>query len=93
MPSLLDRAGWHTTPELKMPENITLLFLPAQAPEPNPRENIWQHPRQTYLSNRGFASYDAILDAACEAWNRLLNSPGKITSIGLRDWAQTGQSQ
>ncbi len=28
---ILDRAGWHTTPKLKLPENITLLPLPARA--------------------------------------------------------------
>ena len=50
----LDRAGWHTTAELKIPKNITLLFLPSRAPELNPVENLWQFLRQTYLSNRVF---------------------------------------
>ncbi len=44
---LLDRAGWHTTGELKVPNNITLLFLPSRAPELNPVENLWQFLRQT----------------------------------------------
>jgi hypothetical protein len=90
---LLDRAGWHTTPELELPTNITLLFLPSRAPELNPTENTWQFLRQTYLSNRVFETYDAILDAACDAWNRLIASPSRITSIGSRQWALTGQSQ
>src|SRR5215212_2032994 len=30
---LLDRAGWHTTPTLAVPKNITLLLLPSRAPE------------------------------------------------------------
>ncbi len=25
---LLDRAGWHTTPALKIPKNITMILLP-----------------------------------------------------------------
>jgi hypothetical protein len=29
---LADRAGWHTTGELKIPKNISLLFLPSRAP-------------------------------------------------------------
>jgi len=90
---LLDRAGWHTTPALTVPDNITLLLLPPRAPELNPVENIWQYLRQTFLSNRVFATYDAILDAACEAWNRLIATPDRITSIGHRQWAQTGQTQ
>jgi hypothetical protein len=88
---LLDQAGWHTTPNLRMPENITLLSLPPRSPELNPAESLWQFLRQTFLSNRVFDTYDAILDAACEAWNAALNTPWRIMSIGLRDWARTGQ--
>lgn len=51
---LMDRAGWHTTGELILPDNISLRFLPSRAPELNPVENIWQFLRQTYLSNRVF---------------------------------------
>ena len=87
---VLDRAAWHTTPQLKLPKNLTLMPLPSRAPELNPTENIWQYLRQTWLSNRIFPTYDDIIDAACEAWNRLLNNPAKITSIGRRGWAQTG---
>jgi hypothetical protein len=90
---LFDRAAWHTTPALQLPPNLTPLLLPAKAPELNPAENVWQYLRQTWLSNRVFASYDEILDAACEAWNRLLDNPARITSIGHRAWAQTGQPQ
>ena len=89
---LLDRAGWHMTAKLKVPKNITLLFLPSRAPELNPVENLWQHLRQTYLSNRVFETYQDILDAACEAWNSIIDQPWKIMSIGLRQWAHNGQS-
>jgi hypothetical protein len=47
---LLDRAAWHTTSKLDMPENITPIFLPSRAPEHNPVENVWQHLRQNWLS-------------------------------------------
>lgn len=89
---VLDRAGWHTTPALKVPDNISLLFLPSRAPELNPAENVWQYLRQTHLSNRVFPTYDDILDAACDAWNRLLDRPSKIISIGTREWAYNGQT-
>jgi DDE superfamily endonuclease len=67
---LLDRAGWHTTTKLRMPKNITPIFLPSRAPELNPVGNIWQYLRGNWLSNRVFDTYDAIIDAACEAWRR-----------------------
>ncbi len=36
---ILDRAGWHTTPNLVMPTNITPILLPSRSPELNPVEN------------------------------------------------------
>ena len=86
-----DRAGWHTTGKLRAPKNITLILLPRRSPELNPVENIWQYLRANWLSNRVFENYSDIVDAACEAWNRLIDSPNVITSIGTREWAHTGQ--
>lgn len=84
---LVDQAGWHMTPKLHVPGNITIMALPARAPELNPVENVWQFLRDNYLSNRVFASYDAIVDICCSAWNRLIKQPWRIMSIGLRNWA------
>src|SRR5271166_1543938 len=88
---LLDRAGWHTTGKLDLPDNITPIFLPSRAPELNPVENVWQYLRQNWLSNTGFENYDAIIDAACAAWRKLIAQPETITSIGMRAWAHVGQ--
>jgi len=90
---LLDRAGWHTTGNLDVPENITPIFLPYRAPELNPVENVWQYLRSNWLSNRVFDNYDAIIDAACEAWINLVASPETISSIGMRKWAHLGVDQ
>ena len=84
---LLDQAGWHTARALAVPDNVTLIPLPPHAPELNPVENIWQFLRDNWLSNRVFASYDDIADHCCNAWNRLVEQPWKIMSIGLHDWA------
>ena len=88
---LMDRAGWPTTARLAVPDNLTIILLPSRSPELNPVENIWQYLRQNWLSNRVFEDYDAIIDAGCEAWNRLIAEPQNIRSIGMRDWAHTGQ--
>ena len=83
---LLDQAGWHLSTRLVVPANITLLPLPAKAPELNPVENVWQFLRENWLSNRVFRSYEDILDHCCAAWNKLIDQPWRIMSIGLRDW-------
>lgn len=88
---LLDRAGWHITGNLVWPKNITAILLPSRSPELNPVENIWQYLRANYLSNRVFETYDDIIQACCEAWNKLTAKPDVITSIGLRKWAHAGQ--
>jgi hypothetical protein len=88
---LLDRAGWHTTAALNIPKNITMILLPSRAPELNPVENIWQYLRQTWLSNRVFNTYEEIIEAACDAWRRLVAQPRTSTSIGSRQWALAGQ--
>ena len=88
---LMDRAGWHTTGKLNVPRNITIVLLPSKSPELNPVENIWQYLRANWLSNRVFEDHDAIVDAACEAWNNLIDQPQTISSIGMRDWAHMGQ--
>jgi hypothetical protein len=89
---ILDRAGWHTTGNLDIPANITLMLLPSRAPELNPVENIWQYLRANWLSNRVFETFEEIIDAACDAWNKLLAQPETITSIGMRQWAHVDHS-
>ena len=49
--------------------------------------------RANWLSNRVFETYDAIIDAAFDAWRRPIAQPETITSIGMRDWAHIGQIQ
>ena len=88
---VVDGAGWHTTRKLQIPKNLSLIVLPPRAPELNPIEQIWQYLRQTWLSNRIFDDYDAILDAGCEAWNKLIARPYLISSITARQWARVGQ--
>ena len=84
---MLDQAGWHMTDKLDIPDNITLLPLPSKAPELNPVENVWQFMRENWLSNRVFRSGDDILDHCCNAWNKLIDQPWCIMSLGLRQWA------
>ena len=84
---LLDQAGWHMSPRLTVPPNITLMPLPAKCPELNPVENVWQFMRDNWLSNRVFQSHRDIVDHCCHAWNKLVDQPWRIMSIGLRSWA------
>jgi hypothetical protein len=62
----LDGAGWHQKGDrLVIPDAIGLLHLPPYSPELNPAENIWEFLRQNDLSNRVYATYEAVVDACC----------------------------
>ena len=96
---ILDQACWHTSAALAVPANIALLPLPPKCTAPprpappeikpgvNPVENVWQFRRDKRLSNTIFTSYEDIVDHCCSAWNKLVEQPQRITSIGLRRWA------
>jgi hypothetical protein len=78
---VLDRAGWHVARRLSIPDNITLVPLPAYSPELNPVERVWLYLRERFLSHRVLDGYAAVLDAACRAWNGLVAEPGRLTSL------------
>ena len=84
---IMDGAGWHQAKALKVPENITLLKLPAYAPELNPMENVWAYLRANKLAITVFNSHDDILDKCDDAWNFFEKDPERISSITSRDWA------
>ena len=86
---VLDRAGWHGSNSLAVPANVTLIPLPAYSPELNPVERVWLYLKERFLSHRLLADYDAIVDAACGAWNRLAAEAGRIKSLCSYPWIPT----
>ena len=68
---VLGNAGWHVARALKVPANVTLLFLPAYSPELNPAERLWAWLRSHRLSNRVFADYEQLLRETDRAWQSL----------------------
>ena len=72
---VLDKAERHVSKALAVPLNITLIPLPARSPELTPVENNGQFMRENRLS----------IGHCCEAWNKLIDQPWKIMSIGVRD--------
>ena len=65
---LWDGAGFHRSGKLRVPDNITTVTLPAYSPELNPVENLWHYLKSHHWSNKAYADYDALEDAAMRAW-------------------------
>src|SRR5258707_9944066 len=59
---VLDRAGWHTSVHLRVPEHVHLLFLPPYSPELQPAEHLWPLTNAA-LVNQHFASIEQLEDA------------------------------
>jgi hypothetical protein len=68
---VLDQADWHIAKALKVPENISLLYLPAYSPELNAIVRVWGYLKSHYLSKKVYKNYDDLLFACREAWNRM----------------------
>lgn len=76
-----DQAGFHSARALKVPENITLLPLPPYSPELNPAENLWHYLRSHYWANREYADWEALAQAAGEAWQNVCLQPDLIKTV------------
>ena len=69
---VLDNAGWHSPPDLAVPEGLRLVYLPPYTPELQPVETLWVHLDEPVV-NRHFSSL-ADLDEAVARQCVALNS-------------------
>ena len=58
---LLDGAGWHTQPGLRVPEGLRLVYLPPYTPELQPAEHLWRLVDEPIV-NRHFGHLAEIQD-------------------------------
>lgn len=49
---VIDNAGFHSTKNIRVPDNIFLLRIPPYAPELNPCEQVWQYIKNRYKNQR-----------------------------------------
>jgi transposase len=82
---VLDRAGWHTSTPLRVPDHLHLRFLPAYSPELNPAEQLW--PRtNTALAHQHFKTLDALEEAQATRCVALQARPHLIRSTTCFHW-------
>ena len=60
--------------------------LLAKCPDFDRQENTSQFMGENWALNRVFKSYEQIVDLCCNAWNRLMDQPRRIMSVGMRRW-------
>lgn len=58
---VIDNAGFHSTNNIEIPENIFLLRIPPYTPELNPCEQVWQYIKNRY-KNQKFDTMEKLKD-------------------------------
>jgi transposase len=76
---VLDRAGWHTSQALIVPEGLHLLFLPPYSPELQPAEHLWPLSNEP-LIKRHFSDLAELEELQAQRCVLLQDSPELIRS-------------
>ena len=79
---VLDNAGWHTEPNLAVPDGIKLVYLPRYSPELHPAECLWPILDEP-LANRHFDTLDQV-DAVVAQRCNILNIVAKRFDLSKR---------
>lgn len=87
-----DGAGMHTSARLRTPTNLTLVPLPPYSPELNPIENLWHYLKSHFWSNRAYADYAELEEAAVEAWQRAALDPELMKTVCAAPYLKSADS-
>jgi DDE superfamily endonuclease len=82
---VLNQAGWHTNPQLVVPEDIHLLFLPQHSPELQPCELLWPLTNEG-VANCSFPTLNDLEEAQAKRCVVLANQPDVIRSLTHFQW-------
>lgn len=82
---VLDRAGYHISPQVQIPDGLHLIFLPPYSPELQPAEHLWPLSDEP-LANQHFPTLDALEEALAQRCDRLQHQPDVIRSTTAFHW-------
>ena len=68
---VIDQAAFHTSAQVRVPQGLHLLFLPAKSPELQPAERLWPLCNEA-IANRSFAGLDELEAATAHRCRVLL---------------------
>jgi transposase len=80
-----DQAGYHTSSELRLPKNVSLILLPPYSPELNPVENLWHFLRSHHWSSRVYRDYSEREQEAIRSLCAVCRDVERVKSVGAAD--------
>jgi len=83
---IMDRAPWHASGALAVPDNILVEYLLPYSPELNPTENLWDEIREKGFRNEAFASLERVKDKLSDTVQPLFRNKDSIRSLTFRSW-------
>ena len=81
---VLDRAGWHVSGKLEVPDGVVLEFLPPHTPELQPAERLWPLANEA-VANKHLATLkdlDAALGERCRTLAAMPETIKGVTNFG-----------
>jgi len=89
---VLDGAPSHTSSQITLPENMSLLSLPSYSPELNPVERWFQEFRRA-LSNKTFETLELLQEALTKVLEPYWRDPLRLRGlIGFSWWVEATES-
>jgi hypothetical protein len=83
-----DSAGWHVSPQVRVPAGLHLHFLPPYSPELQPAERLWSLTNEA-LANRHFRDLDDLQAVQAQRCLQLQAMPQMIeTQTNFHWWPQ-----
>jgi transposase len=82
---VLDRAGWHVSPQVQVPTGIHVHLLPPYSPELQPAERLWPLTNEA-LANCHFRDMDELQDRQVERCLKLQGTPEVIRAYTRFHW-------
>lgn len=78
---ILDKAGWHVSHTVALPDNVKLMYLTPYSPELNPVELLWREIRAKYFKNRIFDTLEAVEETLVTGLAAYYNNKEAVTNL------------
>lgn len=82
---LMDRAGWHTSPQLRPPSSILPVYFPPYTPELSPAEPLVGVVKRP-VANRTLKTIEEVEALLCHECERLMANPQEVRSLTYYPW-------
>ena len=83
-----DGAGYHTSGELVVPANVSLIQLPPYSPELDPVEDLWHYLRAHHWSNRVYDGYKGLEREAIRSLCAVCDDAETLKSVCKADYVK-----